>query len=193
MTGCPGQWSPRPALLAGCVLLVLLTSACRTYPPAVTRPSSSHTPPRGSTAPRIAAGADASTAGARHAQPTSKSPMPQTPASESATADAIRLLSGAKLISDEDEPAFLGRIGDAYESDSIFNEYGTHGSEYSSESIWNEYARYGGKFSLYSAFNDIAQHPPLIIKDGRVIGRLTVNDLLPGAINPWVLKAIFGD
>ena len=41
---------------------------------------------------------------------------------------------------------FLGcwRCGQ-YNSDSICNEYGSHGSEYNSNSIWNEYGTYGSE------------------------------------------------
>jgi len=37
-----------------------------------------------------------------------------------------------------------------YNSESIWNAYGTHGSKYNTNSIWNVYGSYGGKFGMYS-------------------------------------------
>lgn len=63
-----------------------------------------------------------------------------------------------------------------YDSDSIWNEYGSHGSQYSSESIWNEYGQYGGEYSSYSPFNPYTQTPPIIVdKSGNSYGYLTAN------------------
>ena len=42
-------------------------------------------------------------------------------------------LDGAKIIAEDG--TFLGRLGDSYESDSIYNEYSDYGSTYDSESI----------------------------------------------------------
>ena len=41
----------------------------------------------------------------------------------------------------------------SYDSNSIWNEYGTYGSSYNSESIWNEYGTYGSKYSSFSPWN----------------------------------------
>jgi hypothetical protein len=63
-----------------------------------------------------------------------------------------------------------------YASDSILNEYGSHGSPYQSESIFNPYGRYGSKYDNYSACNPFASDPPVIVDDdGNYYGRLTVN------------------
>jgi hypothetical protein len=101
--------------------------------------------------------------------------------------DVCQHVSGAKVIADDGK--FLGIIASQYSTDSIFNEYGSHGSEYSSDSIWNEYGSYGGKYSSNSPFNDYTSSAPLIIKDNRVIGRLTTNKHLQNAINPYILKS----
>lgn len=50
-----------------------------------------------------------------------------------------------------DHDVFLGKLNaDCYDSESIWNEYGTYGSKYSSKSIWNEYGTYGSEYSSYS-------------------------------------------
>lgn len=57
---------------------------------------------------------------------------------------------------------FLGCLNsNGYDSNSIWNEYGTYGSEYSSYSPWNEYAT----------------EPPVVVdKEGNFYGYLTVNE-----------------
>ncbi|NOG32866.1 hypothetical protein HLB35_15840 [Halomonas sp. TBZ9] len=95
-------------------------------------------------------------------------------------------VSGAKVVAEDG--TYLGEITDEYASDSILNEYGTHGSEYSAESIWNEYGKYGGEYASLSPFNSYASTPPRLIKNGQQIGLLTTNDYLQSPVNPYILK-----
>ncbi len=97
----------------------------------------------------------------------------------------------ASIIADDGKNTYLGKIASKYESDSIFHKYGEHGSDFGGRSIWSAYGDYGSKFSNYSAFNKHTASPPYIVKDGTVIGRLTLNDSVPGAISPYLLKALF--
>ena len=63
-----------------------------------------------------------------------------------------------------------------YDSDSLFNPYGTYGSEYSRDSIFNKYGQFGSRYSNYSACNPYASDPPVIVDEvGGFFGRLTVN------------------
>jgi hypothetical protein len=65
-----------------------------------------------------------------------------------------------------DGKTFLGKLTtNIYDSESIYNEYGTYGSKYSANSIWNKYGTYGSEFSDESAFNDLATKPPIIVLD----------------------------
>lgn len=102
----------------------------------------------------------------------------------------VMTIRGAKLVAQDDKNTFLGSFESSYASNSIFNEYGSFGSEYSSTSIWNEYGRFGGKYSAYSPFNNYSSTPPMIIKSGKVIGYLTTNKSMPGALNPGIAKAV---
>ena len=81
-------------------------------------------------------------------------------------------LNGAKIIADDG--TYLGTLGDGYESNSIYNEYGDHGSSYDSDSIWNEYSDYGNEYSGQSPFNEYASEPPVLLRDGRIVGKLTI-------------------
>ena len=84
---------------------------------------------------------------------------------------------------------FLGRLGKSYKTDSIYNEYSNYGSSYSNESIWNDLSEYGNSYSQKSAFNEYASEAPLIIKDGEVIGKLSVNNsYLNNNFDPRQLK-----
>lgn len=100
--------------------------------------------------------------------------------------DACQSVAGASFIADDG--TFLGTATSKYDSDSILNEYGNHGSKYATESIWNEYGTYGGKYSTQSPFNPYSSTPPLIVRSGTVIGRLTVNRSAGNALNPHFLK-----
>lgn len=77
----------------------------------------------------------------------------------------------------KDHDVYLGCINcDSYNSNSIWNEYGTYGSSYNSKSIWNSYGSYGSEYSSTSPFNSYASHPPVIVdKDGGFYGYFTVN------------------
>ena len=77
----------------------------------------------------------------------------------------------------EDHDVFLGKLNASkYDSQSIWNEYGTYGSEYNTNSIWNEYGTYGSAYSSYSPFNSYASYPPVIVdEEGNFYGYFTVN------------------
>lgn len=106
---------------------------------------------------------------------------------------ACNVLNGAKIFAQDSSKTYLGEIANSYKSESIFNEFGSYGSEYSSKSIWNEYSTFGSKYSSYSAFNDIAASPPMIIKNSRVVGYLSTNDVKANPVSPKLLRALCED
>ena len=95
---------------------------------------------------------------------------------------------GAKIIADDG--TYLGTLDDSWKTDSIYNDSGDHGNDYNSESIWNDYSDYGNEYSSQSAMNDSASEPPVLLKDGEVIGKLTTNDYEYEGVNPKVLKEV---
>lgn len=100
---------------------------------------------------------------------------------------------GATVIAQDENNTYLGKISNSYDSESIFNAYGTYGSEYSSLSIWNEYSTYGSEYSSYSATNSYTSTPPMIIKNRKILGYLSSNKSQRNSINPISLKAICED
>lgn len=96
------------------------------------------------------------------------------------------------LFSDDGKHVYLGLLSSSsYDLEGVFNPYGTYGSKYSLDSIWNQYGTYGSKYSSYSAFNEYSLSPPIIVDSkGNVIGRLTVNKYVTGAISPYTLKQL---
>jgi len=100
-------------------------------------------------------------------------------------------LEGASVIADDGEKTFLGKIDNNLSPDSIFNTIGIHGSDISPTSIWNDIGRFGGTISRCSPFNDMSSSPPLIVKNGEVVGKLTVNDMIAGAVDPHLLKCLY--
>ena len=81
----------------------------------------------------------------------------------------------------DDHDVFLGCLNtNRYDSNSIWNPYGTYGSKYNSKSIWNQYGTYGGEYSSYSPFNPYASNPPVLVdKDGNFYGYFTANRYNP--------------
>ncbi len=101
--------------------------------------------------------------------------------------DVCSIVHGAAVVADDGK--FLGKLTNKFDSESILNEFGTHGSKFSSDSIWNEFASYGGKFSNLSPFNQFTSSPPVLVKGGKALAYLTVNKHLPGALNPYIVKS----
>ncbi|HIY44378.1 MAG TPA: hypothetical protein IAA23_05025 [Candidatus Helicobacter avistercoris] len=99
-------------------------------------------------------------------------------------------LENAYVVAQNEKNTFLGKIGSSFSSDSIFNEFGNFGSEYSSLSIFNEYGDFGSEFSSYSATNPITLTPPMIIKEGKLVGYISTNKTIPNSISPSLLKVL---
>lgn len=97
-------------------------------------------------------------------------------------------LKGAEIIAQDDQRTFLGKVANPMERDSIFNASGPYGSSYDKDSVWNTMSPFGNAHGLFSAFDPHAAKPPQIVKDGRVIGYLTTNTMLPNAYAPNRLK-----
>ena len=102
----------------------------------------------------------------------------------------VNQLRGAKLIAQDEENTFLGTFSNRFQGNSIFNKFGPNGSEFSGTSIWNKFCPFGGEFSQHSPNNQFTGTPPMIVKNGRIIGYLTRNKMVQGALNPGVLKAL---
>lgn len=99
-------------------------------------------------------------------------------------------VDGAKLLAQDSKNTYLGKLTNNFDSESIFNEFGNYGSEFSSTSIWNEFGNFGSEFSTFSPFNEFTSTPPMIIKDGRIIGYLSVNQAFQNSVSPNLLKAM---
>jgi hypothetical protein len=88
-----------------------------------------------------------------------------------------------------DGAIYLGKLtSNEFDSDSIFNEFGSYGGKFSEKSIFNEFGTYGGKYSDQSPFNEYASKPPVVIENGKVTGHLTINTAFKDAISPVGLK-----
>jgi len=107
--------------------------------------------------------------------------------------DVCSSLDGASIIAQDSDNTFLGKITNSFDSDSIFNEFGTYGNDFSSDSIWNDYSTFGNEFNSESPFNEFSSDPPMIIKDGQIIAYLSTNKSIQGAISPNLLKALCKD
>lgn len=103
---------------------------------------------------------------------------------------AISELNGSSVIAQDEKNTFLGKIANEYDSESIFNEYSTYGNSNGSECIWNEFSRLGNGTNSFSPFNDYSSKPPLIVKDGKIIGYLTTNKSINRGISPYFLQGI---
>jgi hypothetical protein len=93
-------------------------------------------------------------------------------------------LDGTTLFGDSSANYYLGYLGSATGDDSVYNTSGDFGSTSSSTSIMNTTSMWGSSSSEFSINNSSADNPPLIIKAGRVIGRLTTNSSHQDMITP---------
>lgn len=107
---------------------------------------------------------------------------------EEAVADLKRMLEGAEIYAQDTDNTYLGTITNKYSPDSVLNDYGTYGNKYNRTSIWNTYGTFGGEYSIYSPFNRYSTKPPMIIKNKKIIGYLTVNNMIRNNLDPNVLK-----
>ena len=123
--------------------------------------------------------------------PAAPRPQPAPADPSSSVADAYALINGASIYADDDK--YLGKLTSKFSSDSIYNEFGTHGSDFSSDSIWNQFGTYGSEFSSSSPWNEFSSSGPTIIKNGQVIGRLTINEFVQGGVSPTTVGAMCFD
>lgn len=107
--------------------------------------------------------------------------------------EVCEVVKGAVLIAQDGQNTYLGKIANSYDSESIFNEYGTYGSQYNSLSIWNQYGTFGSEYNSNSATNPYTSTPPMIIKNRKGLGYLSANKSLRGSISPNLLKALCKD
>ena len=94
-------------------------------------------------------------------------------------------VDGAVIISNDG--TYLGKIVNKYESNSIFNKYGEYGNKFNSDSIWNNYGTNGNEYNPNSWRNSYSSTPPAIMKNSSIIGYLSRNSHLRGALNPIVI------
>lgn len=100
------------------------------------------------------------------------------------------ILNGAVIIAQDSNNTFLGKVSSSYDSQSIFNEFGTYGNEFSSKSIWNEFSTFGNEFNSNSPFNEFSSSPPMLIKNRKILGYLSANKSINASISPNLLKAL---
>ena len=112
---------------------------------------------------------------------------------EARAQDVCAIFNGSVIIAQDGGNTFLGKITNGFDSQSIFNEFGTYGNEFSSKSIWNQFSTFGNEFNANSPFNKFSSNPPMIIKGGKIIGYLSANKSIRGSISPNLLKALCKD
>lgn len=92
-------------------------------------------------------------------------------------------LLGSQLIAGNG--TFLGIVSkDKFDSNSLGNRFGNYGNRYSASSIFNPFSQYGNKYGPYSPFNAYSTSPPTFLKNGRELGRLSVNSMVVNRIDP---------
>ena len=98
-------------------------------------------------------------------------------AAGSASAPAATNATKLMVFGGSGHQTYLGCLScSEYSTESLFNQFGTHGSSYSSESVLNHFSAFGSQFAAFSACNPYASDPPVIVDQrGHYYGRLTVN------------------
>ena len=103
------------------------------------------------------------------------------------------ILNGAVTIAQDGKNTFLGKVTSSFDSQSIFNEFGTSGNEFNSQSIWNQFSTFGNEFNTYSPFNQFSLSPPMPIKNRKIIGYFSANKSIKASISLNLLKALCKD
>ena len=107
--------------------------------------------------------------------------------------DVCVVVKGSVIIAQDDQNTFLGKIASSFDSQSIFNEFGTYGNPFSSSSIWNQFSTFGNQFNTHSPFNQFSASPPMIINNKKIVGYLSANKSIRASISPNLLKALCKD
>ncbi|MEZ5507212.1 MAG: hypothetical protein R3F47_07470 [Gammaproteobacteria bacterium] len=106
----------------------------------------------------------------------------------------IKRIQGSHLYAQDSSRTYLGVIDfTGSHSESIFNEVGMYGSDMGINSIWNDVGLFGSDVAINSPSNNMTVYPPLIVKDGKIIGHLTKNKYIvsPLIVNPDELKTYY--
>lgn len=111
------------------------------------------------------------------AQRTSAPPPPSAPAdagradaAPAAARDETRTVSAREdvWIFSADLRTKLGCITcGRFDSDSVWNPYGSYGSQYGANSLWNKFGTYGSPYSSSSPWNAFASSPPVLYNADR--------------------------
>jgi curved DNA-binding protein CbpA len=100
----------------------------------------------------------------------------------------LQSLEGATLRAEDG--TYLGLItADRSHPESIANAGGAHGSEESDASIRNPFGKYGSPYGAASPFNRYSRRPPVVERNGRVLGYLTTNPFKQPSFDPHDLLA----
>jgi hypothetical protein len=91
-------------------------------------------------------------------------------------------IAGALVIANDGQ--YLGRLTNQFDSESIYNEFGSYGSAFSATSIYNEFGKYGSEFSSLSPFNEFTSTPPILQKNGASLAFFTVNQFKTPGVTP---------
>lgn len=96
-------------------------------------------------------------------------------------------LEGSRLVAADGK--YLGRVTrNAYDAESLANEYGTYGNSYNSISIFNDYGTYGNPYNQLSPYNEYSRTPPRFERDGKIIAYLSANEFVSPRVDPKVFQ-----
>jgi hypothetical protein len=90
-----------------------------------------------------------------------------------------------------DDGTYLGVCSsNQFATDGVCNTFSSYGGQFGTYSIYNEFGTYGSQFSALSAYNQFTSTPPRVMcESGSIIGVVSKNTFLVGAIDPDVLCA----
>jgi len=87
---------------------------------------------------------------------------------------------------------FLGQVSsNEFSSTSILNDFGSYGSQFGTNSIFNSFGTWGSQFQTSGVCNTFGSSlsVPQIVRNGIVVGYVTKNTFISGAVDPVTLIA----
>lgn len=105
--------------------------------------------------------------------------------------DQLGTIEGADMYAADN--TYLGRVTrNAFDGESLANEFSTYGNSFNANSIFNKFGPYGNPYSQLSPFNEFSRTPPRLMKGQKILAYVSNNQFVSPRVDPRALLAWLG-